>query len=151
MELLEQQVAQIDKQLQSRILETGSPLLSLGIGPVLAATIYAESHPIGDFDSPGQYVAYAGLDPSVRESGDTVRGRSKISKRGSPTLRRALYQAAFVIYRQHDYFLRRYKKYRRNGRGHREALVIVADRVARVAWRLLTDNRPFKKRPPKKA
>jgi transposase len=150
-ELIEQQVAQIDEQLEARILEAGSPLLSLGIGPVLAASIHAESDSIRDFSTPGQYVAYAGLDPSVHDSGDTVRGRSKISKRGSPTLRRALYQAAFVIYRKHDYFLRRYKKYRRKGRSHTEASIIVADRLARVVWRLLTDNRPFKKRPPKKS
>jgi transposase len=150
-ELTERQVAEIDEQLESRILEMDSPLLSLGIGPVLAATIHAESDPIGDFQNPSQYIAYTGLDPSVRESGDTVRGRSKLSKRGSPVLRRALYQAAFVIYREHACFLRRYRKCRRQGRGHRQALVIVADRLARVVWRLLTDNRPFRKRPPKRA
>lgn len=150
-ELIEHQVAEIDEQLKSRILETGSPLLSLGIGPVLAASLHAESDPISDFHTPSQYVAYMGLDPSVHDSGDTVRGRSKISKRGSPVLRRTLYQAAFVIYRKHDYFLRRYKKRRGKGRGHTDALIIVADRLARVVWRLLTDNRPFKKRPPKKS
>jgi transposase len=151
LEFIERQVAKIDDQLESRILQNGSPLLSLGIGPALAASIHAESDPISDFRTPGQYVAYAGLDPSVKDSGDTVRGRSQLSKRGSPLLRCAYYQAAFVLYRRHDCFLRRYKRSRRNGRSHREALVIVADRLARVAWRLLTDNRPFKKRPPKKA
>jgi len=34
-------------------------------------------------------------------------------------------------------------------KGHRNALVIVARHVARVNWRLLTDDRPFTKRPPK--
>ena len=64
--------------------EIDSPLLSLGISKVLAATIHAESDPIGDFSTADQYVAYAGLDPSFHDSGDTVRSRKKISKRGYP-------------------------------------------------------------------
>jgi transposase len=149
-EIIERQLAEIEEQLDDRMKEKDSPLLSLGIKAVLAATIHAESDPISDFHSPDQYVAYAGLDPSVRESGDTVHGRSKVSKRGSPVLRRALYLAAFSVSGKHDYFHRCYQKHRRKGRSHQNALVIVAARLARVVWRLLTDNRRFKKRPPKK-
>jgi transposase len=149
-ETIERQRDRIEEELTSRITEMETPLLSLGIRPVLAATIHAESDPIADFPGPEQYVAYAGLDPSVRESGDSVRGRSKLSKRGSPLLRRALYLAAFSASRQHAYFQRYYQKQRRKGRSHQHGLVVVAHRLARVIWRLLTDNRSFKKRPPKK-
>jgi len=38
----------------------------------MVATIHAESDPISDFTTPEQYVAYAGLDPSRHESGDTI-------------------------------------------------------------------------------
>lgn len=147
---LRTQIAQIEDQLQQRVQELDSPLPSLGISHVLAATIHAESDPISDFAAPDQYVAYAGLDPSLHESGDTLHRRGKISKRGSPVLRHCLYLAAFVIYRQHDYFHRIYRKHRRQGKGHRNALVIVSRHLARVIWRLLTDARPFTKRPPKK-
>jgi len=149
-ETIERQVDHIEDELTRRIALTDTPLTSLGIRAVLAATIHAETDPISDFSAPDQYVAYAGLDPSVRESGDSVRGRSKLSKRGSPLLRRALYLAAFSVSRQHDYFHRRYQKQRRKGRSHQHALVVVAHRLARVVWRILTDNRPFRKRPPKK-
>jgi transposase len=147
---IERQLDSIEDELTGRIALTDTPLTSLGIRAVLAATIHAESDPISDFPGPDQYVAYAGLDPSVRESGDSLRGRSKLSKRGSPLLRRALYLAAFSVTRQHDYFHRRYQKHRRKGRSHQYALVVVAHQLARVIWRMLTDNRPFKKRPPKK-
>jgi len=149
-ETIERQVAQIEEKLERRMDERDSPLLSLGIGPALAATIHAESDPIHDFHDPDQYVAYAGLDPSVRESGDSIRRRSKISERGSPTLRSALYLAAFSVYRKHDCFHRCYQKHRRKGHGHTDALVVVAHHLARVVWRLLTDNRKFTKRPPKR-
>jgi len=149
-ETIEKQTADIEHDLESRIEAMGSPLLSLGINSTLAATIHAETDPISDFRGPDQYVAYAGLDPSVRESGDTIRGRSKISKRGSPVLRGALYLAAFSVYRKHDYFHRCYQKHRRKGRKHTNALVVVTHKLARVVWRMLTDNRKFTKRPPKR-
>jgi transposase len=147
---LRAQIGQIEDELERRVQALDSPLRSLGISAILAATIHAETDPIRDFGAPDQYVAYAGLDPSLHDSGDTLRGRGKISQRGSPVLRHALYLAAFVVYRKHEYFHRLYRKHRRQGKGHRSALVIVARHLARVIWRLLTDGRPFTKRPPLK-
>ena len=149
-ETIEKQTADIESDLEVRIEAMDSPLLSLGINAPLAATIHAESDPISDFRGPDQYVAYAGLDPSVSESGDTIRGRSRISKRGSPVLRSALYITAFSLYRKHDYFHRYYKKHLRKGRSHTSALVVVSHKLARVVWRMLTDNRKFTKRPPRR-
>jgi transposase len=146
---LRQQIADIEKQLDERAEQLDSPLFSLGLGSALVAAIHAESDPIGDFTRPEQYVAYTGLDPSLHDSGDTIHWRGKISKRGSPLLRHTLYLAAFVVYRRHDYFRRIYRKHRNRGKKHRNALVVVARRLARVIWRLLTDGRPFTARPPK--
>ncbi len=149
-ETIEKQTAGIESDLAARVEAMNSPLLSLGINTPLAATIHAESDPISDFRGPDQYVAYAGLDPSVSESGDTIRGRSHISKRGSPVLRSALYKSAFSVYRKHDYFYRYYQKHRRKGRSHTSALVVVSHKLARVVWRMLTDDRKFTKRPPRR-
>ena len=149
LETVRQQIADIDQQLDERAQQLDSPLYSLGITSSLVAAIHAETDPIGDFATPEQYVAYAGLDPSLHDSGDTIQWRGKISKRGSPLLRHTLYLAAFVVYRRHDYFARIYRKHIARGKKHRNALVIVARRLARVIWRLLTDDRQFNKRPPK--
>jgi len=146
----ELQIAELDVQLERRMTERASPLLSLGIGAPLAATIHAESDPASDFPSARQYAAYAGLDPSTYESGQMSGSRAHISKRGSPHLRNALYRSAFVIYHKHDYFHRIYRRFRKKGRKHNDALVIVARRLALVVWRILKDNRPFAKRPPKR-
>jgi transposase len=146
---IRQQIADIEKQLDERVEQLHSPLFSLGLSSRLVAAIHAESDPIGDFSGPEQYIAYAGLDPSLHDSGDTIQRRGKISKRGSPLLRHTLFLAAFVVCRRHDYFRRIYRKHRNRGKKHRNALVIVARRLARVIWRLLTDRRPFTARPPK--
>jgi transposase len=143
-----QQIVAVEDELELRAQELHSPLFSLGITAKLVAVIHAESDPIQDFRSADQYVAYTGLDPSSHRSGDTINRRGKISKRGSPTLRRALYLAAFVVTRKHACFRRIYQKHRRQGKGHSNALVIVARHLARVVWRLLTDKREFRKRPP---
>lgn len=53
--------------------------------------------------------------------------------------------------RRHDYFRRIYRKHLSRGKKHRNALVIVARRLARVIWRHLTDGREFTARPPRTA
>jgi len=149
LDTVRQQIVAIDKQLDERARELDSPLYSLGITSPMVAAIHAESDPISDFATPDQYVAYTGLDPSRHDSGDTIQWRGKISKRGSPLLRCTLYLTAFVVCRRHDYFARIYRKHRAKGKKHTNALVIVARRLARVIWRLLTDDRGFSKRAPK--
>ena len=146
----ELQIAQLDDELERRIKERASPLLSLGIGASLAAAIHAESDPASDFPSARQYAAYAGLEPSTFQSGEMVGARTPISKRGSPHLRYALYLSAFSIYRKHEYFHRTYRRFRKKGHKHTDALIVVTRHVALVAWRMLKDNRPFTKRPPKR-
>jgi len=148
---LREQIAAVEDEIDLRMQKIDSPLFSLGITAKLAAVIHAESDPIGDFPTADQYVAYAGLDPSSYRSGDTIDRRGKISKRGSPTLRRALYLAAFVVTRKHAYFRRTYQKHRRHGKNHRNALVIVSRHLTRVIWRMMTDGREFTKRPPQNA
>ena len=145
LDTVRQQVADLEKQLDRRVQPLDSPLYSLGITSPLVAAIHAESDPISDFATPEEYVAYTGLDPSRHDSGDTIQWRGKISKRGSPLLRCTLYLAAFVVCRRHDCFARIYRKHRGKGKKHTNALVIVARRLARVIWRLLTDNRGFTK------
>lgn len=146
---LEAQAHALETQLEARPEVVASPLHSLGLGPALIATIHAESDPISDFKHPWQYVAYAGLDPSCYNSGNMHGTHTSISKRGSPYLRRALYLAACAVYRRQRAFQSLYQAYRKKGRHHTFAMVVVAHKLARVIWRLLTDKRDFRARPPK--
>ena len=62
------------------------------MGPVLVATILAEVRDVARFPSLKALVASAGLDPSVFQSGAFQGTRRHLSKRGSPYLRRALWE-----------------------------------------------------------
>ena len=127
-----------------------SPLMSLGIGAEIVATILAESGDLARFPGPGEYAAFCGLDPSVRDSGDSVRGVSHISKRGSPLLRWALYVSAQTMVNKHQDFARVYERHVKRRKGHRFSLIAVAHKLARVIWRLAKDGRNYTKRPPKR-
>ena len=94
---------------------------------------------------------FAGLEPSTFNSGRyTKHSKTPISKRGSPYLRHAFYIAAMSLYRRHTDLHRCYTRHRSRKRHHTYALVAVAHKLARITWRLLTDNRPYKARPPKR-
>ena len=70
-----------------------------GIGDLTAFKLLAEIVDIHAFDSARQLAAFAGLTPRERRSGSSVRGRTRLSKRGSPRLRNALYFPAIVAQR----------------------------------------------------
>lgn len=71
-----------------------------GIGTVLAAAIIGEVGDIKRFPNASALVAYAGLDATVKASGQFEGTRNRMSKRGSPVLRNSLWLAA-VSARRH--------------------------------------------------
>jgi transposase len=70
-----------------------------GIGSVTAAVVLAEVGDFSRFESARQVAAFAGLAPRLRESGSSVRGKPRLSKVGSPRLRKALYFPAITALR----------------------------------------------------
>lgn len=150
LDFVEGQIEHIDTELKKRMEALNSPVMSLGIGTTVAATILAESGAIERFAGPGEYVAYCGLAPSLYRSGDSIQGVSHISKRGSPLIRWALYMAAQTVVKKHHDFARIYDRHVKRNKGHRYAMIAVAHKAARVIWRLMKDGRSFTKRPPKR-
>jgi len=96
LEILEQQIGEVDHAM-NRVLENNYlwPVLQKrpGIGPVIAGTIIGMIGDPSRFAGRSQVVAYAGMDLAVYQSGSRSVTR-KLTKRGSPLLRRVLYLAA---------------------------------------------------------
>lgn len=89
-EMLDIQINNIEKEVTSHINEE-SPILTIpGINSIAAATIIGEINDISNFDSPSKLLAFAGLDPKVRQSGNFNASSCRMSKKGSPYLRYAL-------------------------------------------------------------
>ena len=94
---LTDQADSLEKQIASLLKELDSQLTSIpGIGTVLAATILSEIGDISRFSSTDKLLTYAGLDPSVKQSGEFRSNQNRMSKRGSPYLRRAIWLASTV-------------------------------------------------------
>ncbi|AND40522.1 transposase [Cytobacillus oceanisediminis 2691] len=70
-----------------------------GVGEKIAATIISEIGEIDRFIDPKKLVAFAGVNPSVFESGKYTAARNRITKRGSSRLRHALYMAVHCAIR----------------------------------------------------
>src|SRR5699024_12703122 len=67
---LDDEIAEIEKQIQALMDELNSPITSIpGIGFRMAAMIFAEVGHFTRFDSPDKLLAYAGMSPSTYQSG----------------------------------------------------------------------------------
>jgi transposase len=116
-----------------------------GVGPAIAVSLSAEIGDIYRFKSAKQLVAYAGLDPRVRQSGTVLHRNTKLTKRGSAELRHSLFLSANIA-RQHDRQLKAYyQKKRLEGRTYTEATVATARKVCDRVFAVLTRGTPYVK------
>ena len=147
MKFIEQQIVDTEKEIKALLTKTGSFITTItGIGVVTGATILGEIGDIHKFDSPNKLVAYAGIDASVRQSGEFEGTQNKMSKRGSPYLRKALFQAALVASngRNPDPELRDfYLKKISEGKHHLTATGAVARKLCYIIFTILKENRPY--------
>lgn len=88
------------------------------------------------------WVAYAGLDVSVKERG-TWRGRGKLTKRGNSFLRKRLYCAAWGAVMHYEDVHRYYDALKAKGRNHVEALCIIARKLLRIAYAVLVKGKEY--------
>lgn len=86
-----------------------------------------------------QWVAFAGIDVSVRESG-RWRGRGKLTKRGNGYLRKKLFQAAWGAKMHDDNFKKYYNHLRDKGKSYVEALMIIARKIVVIMFNLNKNN-----------
>lgn len=114
-----------------------------GIGPVLAAAIIGEVGDIHRFPNARALVAYAGLDATVRSSGQFEGTRNRMSKRGSPVLRHSLWLAAVSARRFNPELKKYYDLKRSQGKHSNVATGAVARRLAHLIYTLWKENRPF--------
>ena len=114
-----------------------------GIGYINSGMILGEIGDIHLFSNPNKLLAFAGLDPSVYQSGNFQAKTKRMSKRGSRVLRYALVNAAWNVVRNNATFKAYYDAKRADGRSHYNALGRCAGKLVRVIWKMLTDEVEF--------
>ncbi len=129
--------------------KTKSLLMSIiGIGPAIASSLIVEIGDIRRFPSGKKLVAFVGLDPKVKQSGLRLNRNTKITKRGSSQLRRALFIAAYIA-KRHDPELKEYYAKKRNeGKRYKEAVVAVSRKLVYRIYAVWKRGTPYEKRYP---
>ena len=117
-----------------------------GVGETIAATLIAEIETIERFKDANKLVAFAGLDPRVKQSGVSLNRNVKLTKRGSPYLRQSAYIAAYIAAR-HDPELKEYfEKKRKEGKRYKEACVATARKILYRVYAVWKRGTPYEKR-----
>lgn len=143
-ELLESQINDIEQQVSDFIKKSDNVITSIpGIGDMTAAIIISEIGDINRFNNPGQVLAFAGLDPSVKQSGNFNASSTRMSKRGSSLLRYALILAANNVQLNTKTFNNYYNTKRLEGKLHYNALGHCAGKLIRTIFYMLKNNVKF--------
>lgn len=138
------QVKEVEAKIKDILDMINTPILSIpGIGLVTGASILGEIGDINRFSNPSQLVAFAGLDASVSQSGDYMGTHNRMSKRGSPYLRHALFQSAFVASQNDPVLKAFYLKKKSEGKHHYTAIGAVARKMCHLIFVILKENRPY--------
>ena len=136
-------IVPINKQISTIIKDLNPKMLSIpGLGELSAAIILSEYGDILNFSNPNKMLAFAGLEPSIIESG-TLQHNGRMVKHGSGHLRWAIMNIALSILRYSPTFYDYYLKKRSEGKCHRVALSHVCKKLIRVIYSLEKSNTCF--------
>ncbi len=108
-----------------------------------AATILAEIGDISRFKNFSALVAFAGIDPTVRQSGEFNSTHNHMSKRGSPYLRHAIFLVATTCSLCNSPLNAYYTKKRDQGKHHLTATGAVARKLTTIIYAVLRDGKPY--------
>lgn len=141
---LQDSVAALERRMGELFSQFDSTLTSItGIGLVLGAVILSEIRDISCFASADKLAAYAGLDPKVKQSGETKSSAVHMSKRGSPYLRRAIWLASTTAVQYDPMFKAYYEKKASQGMRHMNIIGHVSKKMTTVIFAVMRDNKAY--------
>lgn len=140
---LDSKISDIESLILEEYKNTNSHIASIpGIGLISAAGIFSEIDNISKFSNPNQLVAFAGLDCSRYQSGESDYTGHMV-KHGSSYLRQYLMNVAETSIVHNPLLYDYYRKKRDSGKAHRVALSHVAKRLIRIIFSLEKNNCDF--------
>jgi len=131
---LSNEIAELELKLEAVIKEYEPDILTRlcsipGIGKRTAIYLIVLTHGFEKFESSRQLIAYFGLDPIIRESGSSIRGKSRISKTGDHQVRKLLFMCAFTACEHNKACRDIYQRITAKGKSKKLALIAVANKL----------------------
>lgn len=146
--IFDREIARIEGSLAEMVRENSPEQLAIllairGVGERGACLLLAETGCMKRFPTSKSFAAFAGLDPTLHESGTSVRGKSRMSKAGSPHLRASLTWGAKLLVQWNAAFRACFENALARGKAPGVAYGIVARKFATVAHQCVTKLQPF--------
>lgn len=142
--IYQKQIESVEEKINKLMDEVDSPITSIpGIANRMAAVILAETNNFQGFDRAEQVLAFAGLEPSVYQSGQLTSTHSKMVKRGSKYLRFAIFNATKYVCFWDPTFRAYLAKKRAEGKPYNVAVSHAAKKLTRVMFHLVKTNKEF--------
>ena len=142
---LDKEIAEIEEEIDAIVDTLNSPITSIpGIGKRMGAMILAEIGDFSKFESPDKILAYAGMSPSIYQSGQLTNCYSHMEKRGSRYLRYALFNATKYVCIWDPAFAAFLAKKRAEGKHYNVAISHAAKKLVRVIYALQKTGQPYR-------
>ncbi|SMO96234.1 IS110 family transposase [Fodinibius sediminis] len=150
LQLAEEHIVAIEKQIQTLIAENEelrqkfSCVCSIkGVGLMTAATVVGEADGFSMARNARQLVSYAGYDIVEKQSGTSVKGKARISKKGNTYIRRALYFPAITAARHDQHLGRFYERLHEKHNIKMKAYTAVQRKLLVLIYTLWTKQEPY--------
>ena len=114
-----------------------------GIGMKTALFLIVITDGFKKFETASQLCSYVGITPTIRESGSSVRGRSRISKMGNRKLRNLMFLAAFSACKYNKACKALFDRIVAKGKSKKLALIAVANKLLKQAFAIAKSGLPY--------
>jgi transposase len=145
---LDKEIKSIEEKLLSLVKEDQQQQLSLlksvpGIRPKTALFLVVITDGFSKFETASQLCSYAGITPTTKESGSSVRGRARISKVGNRKLRNLLFLCSFNACKHNKACRELYERLVNKGKSKKLALIAVANKLLKHYFAIPKSGRPY--------
>ena len=138
---LEERLLELVKQDQQHQLTLLKSIPGMGVKTALFLIVVTDG--FKKFERASQLCSYVGITPTIRESGSSVRGRSRISKVGNKKLRNLLFLCAFSACKHNKACREIYERIVSKGKSKKLALIAVANKLLKQAFAIVKSGRPY--------
>lgn len=138
---IELRLLELVKQDQQHQLTLLKSIPGMGIKTALFLIVVTEG--FKKFETASQLCSYVGITPTIRESGSSVRGRSRISKVGNKKLRNLLFLCAFSACKHNKACREIYERIVAKGKSKKLALIAVANKLLKQAFAIAKSGLPY--------
>lgn len=142
------EIEKLEKYLECLVKESHQESLTLlktipGIGTKTALMLLVFTDGFNRFSSAQELCCYSGLTPIIRESGSSVKGRSRISKMGNSKLRNLLFMCSFNACKYNKTCKALYERLVAKGKSKKLALIAVCNKLLKQAFGIVKSGLPY--------